>query len=310
MTPDPPRQERMSREEVSGVRPWDLLRAATSPRFPGGPAERVLFLALWRHADFEGVCWPSVALLARESGLSRRRAGIALARLVEAGLVTVQSLRGRSHLFELDIERVIDLAAQGESPKPAHSVRGSPEPVVEGESPKPAHGVRGSEALPEGGKPDSGSTEPDPRTDCTDLRTDCSSPAHGLLITRAQRAHEVALGSSPRSDSPEVRVDGSAVPSVTDAGEPVIPTDTDNGNGTPPLPTREEIAAEITVRAAALGEEDAKALQRIVRSYLKTGSGITAHLALSKLAKRAGMPRASLGPDAGVLAAARSGGAA
>jgi len=50
-------------------------------------AKRLVLLSLANHADDKGVCWPSMTTIAREAGLSRRRAEDGIRALVSDGLV-------------------------------------------------------------------------------------------------------------------------------------------------------------------------------------------------------------------------------
>jgi len=64
---------------------------ATLARLPevGATAFAVL-LILYKHADAKGECWPSVAAIAAQIGITRRAAHTALARLRAAGLVAIE----------------------------------------------------------------------------------------------------------------------------------------------------------------------------------------------------------------------------
>ncbi len=53
-----------------------------------GASEKLVLLLLADHANAQGVCWPSVGLLADEACLSKRQVQRALARLIAAGTVS------------------------------------------------------------------------------------------------------------------------------------------------------------------------------------------------------------------------------
>jgi len=61
------------------------------------PLEKLLMLALLSHADGEGHCFPSVATLAAETGISRRTVQRLLRRLERAGLLRITPGQGRRH---------------------------------------------------------------------------------------------------------------------------------------------------------------------------------------------------------------------
>ena len=61
--------------------------------FPAGlmqglkPNEQLLLTWLWFHKNNEGVCWPSINLLAKECGFSRDTVMRCLAKLESKGLI-------------------------------------------------------------------------------------------------------------------------------------------------------------------------------------------------------------------------------
>jgi hypothetical protein len=71
--------------------------------------ERLVLLSLARHADDAGVCWPSVARLARMTGLSARRVQYALRDLEKRGMIRVTGRSGprsgNRYLLTLDRPR-------------------------------------------------------------------------------------------------------------------------------------------------------------------------------------------------------------
>jgi len=88
-----------------------LIRAAASPALPLPAAERAVFIAICRHLDVAGTCWPSAATLAAEAGVSERRARQAVRRLESVGLIRVFFVRGRTLCFEVLADAVDHYAA-------------------------------------------------------------------------------------------------------------------------------------------------------------------------------------------------------
>jgi hypothetical protein len=173
------RRGSLRREESSTVQPWAIIKAATAVAFPGGPCERLVFLALWRHADEEATCWPSLARLAKLTGFSRRRVQEALHRLQAADFLGWTALNGRSNFYTLSAEAVLVLVAQGESPEPTHDVPGSPfEQAAHDEKPEPTHDVPGSNAPPTQPVPGLDDKAADPCTTCPPPGTTCPPPVH------------------------------------------------------------------------------------------------------------------------------------
>lgn len=70
-----------------------------------GPAtKRLVLLALADSANDEGVCWPSVATVARKSGASRRATEEALAGLATDGIVAKQQRWNDSNVYTLHLD--------------------------------------------------------------------------------------------------------------------------------------------------------------------------------------------------------------
>ena len=65
-------------------------------RYPFGSAALAVYAALARRADRDGVCWPSLALIARESGTSRSTVKRALRLLELLGLVDIVTCLDRT----------------------------------------------------------------------------------------------------------------------------------------------------------------------------------------------------------------------
>ena len=128
----------MTRQAGSSVRPWDLIRVVVSPAFPGGALERIVFLAFARHADENGVCWPSLSTVARETGLSVNCVAKSVHRLRDVGLLSWVARPGDVSLYHVDQSALANLlvrrnelsAVTEEAPsvghEPPHSVGGLP----------------------------------------------------------------------------------------------------------------------------------------------------------------------------------------
>jgi hypothetical protein len=69
-----------------------------------GPAtKRLVLLALADSANDEGVCWPSVATIARKAGASKRRTEEVLAELASAEVVTKRARWNDSNVYTLNL---------------------------------------------------------------------------------------------------------------------------------------------------------------------------------------------------------------
>ena len=72
----------------------DLIKAITSPGFPGDSKARLVLAVLFGHAGIEsGSAWPAQGLIAAESGVSPRSVERAIKDLQAAGLI--QRLHGQ-----------------------------------------------------------------------------------------------------------------------------------------------------------------------------------------------------------------------
>jgi biotin operon repressor len=67
---------------------FDAMRWAAAQQAPTLP--KMVLLVLANKANFSGECWPSMATLAREAGISRRHVIRCLKKLRELGLIDVQ----------------------------------------------------------------------------------------------------------------------------------------------------------------------------------------------------------------------------
>lgn len=142
------------------------------------PVDKIVLLCLADRANDGGFCWPSVATIARETGVSPRGVQAALRRLRQLGLIDVrQSAGGRmSNVYRLHLaaistpERHTKAApAEPETPAPGAGVSyteaEAPPHTVRG-TPAPGAGVRG---VDKSGTPAPGAGHP---------RTGCGAPLH------------------------------------------------------------------------------------------------------------------------------------
>jgi DNA-binding transcriptional ArsR family regulator len=90
-----------------------------------------VYLALQRHANADGACWPSQALIANKTGLQERAVRYAITRLVEADLITIERQSGRPTVYRLTPAppcRPEDEGAAPECHTPRHDDAGTPAP--------------------------------------------------------------------------------------------------------------------------------------------------------------------------------------
>jgi hypothetical protein len=259
---------RPTREEISGVRPWDILRGVTSGDFPGDSHERLVYAALWRHTGYDGACWPSLPTLALETGLCRRVVGPAVERLRQRGLLTVENRPGRVNRYYMDPDELLALFQdQGE-------------PVQE---------MHGSEV------PADASTTP-PVQEMPPPVHEMPYPVHGMHGTSACDAPEVVTRSESIGDSKEESAE--RAPSQ---GSKHHDKDKDK---TPPrgksFKSVGDLVDEIFAAAADLPEGHRKAARKIAENFRKDESATSAHHQLDLLAKAAGVPRDRF-PDLGLL---------
>lgn len=95
--------------------------------------KRIVLLALADSANDEGVCWPSMATIARKAGVGLSSARKACASLEEEGLLEreerrVEHARNKSNIYVINVSKLEARAqapAQIEGQGPAHSRRGA-----------------------------------------------------------------------------------------------------------------------------------------------------------------------------------------
>lgn len=95
--------------------------------------KRIVLLALADSANDEGVCWPSMATIARKAGVGLSSARKACAALEEEGLLEreerrVEHARNKSNVYVINVGKLAARAltpAQIEGETPAHSRRGA-----------------------------------------------------------------------------------------------------------------------------------------------------------------------------------------
>ncbi|MFW8120883.1 helix-turn-helix domain-containing protein, partial [Klebsiella pneumoniae] len=74
--------------------------------------EKYLLLYLLDRADERGVCWPSIATIARHTGMSRRGVIYVLGRLRAMGYLTWEQV-GASNTYRINLERLVQGVHQG-----------------------------------------------------------------------------------------------------------------------------------------------------------------------------------------------------
>lgn len=92
--------------------------------------KRLVLLALADSANDEGVCWPSMATIARKAGIGLSSARKACAALEEEGLLVreerrVEHARNKSNIYVIDGKKLAARAAQIERESPAQIRRGA-----------------------------------------------------------------------------------------------------------------------------------------------------------------------------------------
>lgn len=93
---------------------------AVFDRGPENPAQRLMMLALADNANDQGVCWPSVATLARKASVVERTARRTLTTLEAEGWVAVTASPGKLNVYRLNLERLDpgDGSLSGQPPMP------------------------------------------------------------------------------------------------------------------------------------------------------------------------------------------------
>ncbi|MEP0773481.1 MAG: helix-turn-helix domain-containing protein [Acidobacteriota bacterium] len=99
----------------------------------------MVIVALARHVDAYGYCWPSLRRLAGCAGLGERRTWQAIKTLEGRGLIAVESFNGRVNTYRIEAAAVEEFA--GAEPKPAtvaQRARVAEAENIGGAAPKPA----------------------------------------------------------------------------------------------------------------------------------------------------------------------------
>ncbi len=126
------------REAASGLRPWAVIRAAANPKLPLRAPDRAVFLALARHADPFGYCYPSLKRLAECSGLGQRRTWQAIRTLERVGLISVEGVNGRVNCYRLEATVIERYAApEAKTETAARHAKVGEAANVGGNAPKP-----------------------------------------------------------------------------------------------------------------------------------------------------------------------------
>lgn len=108
---------------------WDISLPAS---------EKIVLLALADNANDEGICWPSIATIARKSSKSERTVQAAIQSLKEAGLLSRQEVVGKGCRYTVHPSRECTPAVSA----PPKSSRGTPAAAA----PKPSKNHHSSEA--------------------------------------------------------------------------------------------------------------------------------------------------------------------
>lgn len=108
--------------------PWFRLDTTVADRLRElGPAAAMVVIRLGRHADGDGVSWPSIAQLAAMTGLAERTVRRAIRRLVDAGLLEVQPRTGHAGVSASNLYRLVFTPqdqADARDALPCHAGRG------------------------------------------------------------------------------------------------------------------------------------------------------------------------------------------
>jgi hypothetical protein len=247
-----------TREAVSPVKPWKMVKAVTSRRFPGDYRERLVYLALFSHTNSEGTCWPSLPTLAAETGLSRSVVSPAVLRLRDRGLVELESRKGRVNRYWLPAEQLLALVEEECAP------------------------VQNPDGL--GNWSPSDITHPTANKTTPVQNQDGTSPEFGPEVVK-----EVAEGSSYYTHG------HTASGNTGDSSHEEDPTHPNNkgspGDDAPAL-TMDAVVAEIHAAAEALPQGHAEKALAIAETFRRDRLATVAHHQLGLLAKLAGVDRA------------------
>lgn len=158
------------------------------------PAERFTLCVLWRYADPNGVCWPSVKRIARMTGYHKRSVEKYLAALIDRGIVQTLSPptgragaggRGITSLRRINYARLcslVDSPADLGNPKPEHanpvSTPGFHHDASALQTPAKSAGTPGPECANPGPEPDEQTITNHEQTNETNHRAGSESVAH------------------------------------------------------------------------------------------------------------------------------------
>lgn len=149
--------------------------------------KRLVLLALADSANDEGVCWPSMATIARKAGIGLSSARKACAALEEEGLLVreerrVEAARNKSNIYVLDAKKLADRAAQIEGQGAAQIQRGAAQ--IEREVPLNPGG--GAAQIERENRKKNHQTEPSKNQSAA---TGDAAPADGLFSAEEIRAN-------------------------------------------------------------------------------------------------------------------------
>ena len=89
----------------------ELLHAILSPVFPCNADGRLVLAALLTHTNSDWECWPSWTTLCKETKLTTRRYSRAKLELVNWEVITVESVRGKSNRYVVNVSRIFALCS-------------------------------------------------------------------------------------------------------------------------------------------------------------------------------------------------------
>ena len=250
---------------------WDALRAALAPDTGLGSVETLALIAIWRHTNYDGETWLSLATLARECKVSRRQAIRVVKALESAGAVKVERGGGRARA---NILRVVPAWVSSQLARVGAESNGTAtndENPTNGDTVSPFTVENGDTVSPFTGKGDTDDRKGDTgdgKGDTDDRKGDTESPVVPLVVPL-----EAPLVEGGR--------DGARDPA----------------RGPLTSPTPEDVAATIAAATARLGGEWARRGRDIAARYLKNHLGAATEIELQKLTREAGVDRSALGVD-------------
>jgi len=180
--------------------------------------ERAVFIDLAGYSDAAGSCFPSVALLAKGTGVSVRRAISALAVLETRGWLARQArstARGRtSNAYQIQVDRLLTQSAPRAPSQSAPRAPSQPTQSARGDDPKCTDCKDGCTTCTLGQDPETDESPLSLRTDTLESQSARGAPKRLTPHRRAHpRAQKVGRVVSPPAPSALAGVGASAIPS-------------------------------------------------------------------------------------------------